>query len=301
MILNIYTIQSSNIPYDTIVSFGDSNCDTGNVYNLTNFKWPPVPPYYQGRFSNGPLWIEKLGISKLINYAYGSATTDNTLVTGVTAFNVIVPGVRQQIEMYKNATNISMIDFDRTIYIIWVGGNDYFFNIYLRPSAVVNSLMNGIHDLSQIGAKHFLIVNQSPIQAYPSAISFNMNSYMNALTLAHNHNLSNSIESFQMKYLRISMYLFDVYSLIVNILNNTSAYGITNTRNCWNTLSNINITLCTNPENYIFIDEYHFTTRIHQLIADNVRQLFFTSKGSIKSFHSIFFILLFLISVLYIS
>ncbi|CAF4845288.1 unnamed protein product, partial [Rotaria sp. Silwood1] len=121
LIFKVFTIQSEEIPYDTIVGFGDSTTDTGNVYNLTGFKWPVVPPYYNGRFSNGKLWIEKLGISNLINNAYGGATTDNNLVQGFTALNLAVPGVRQQITKYINTTNLTQVNFHRIIYIIWAG------------------------------------------------------------------------------------------------------------------------------------------------------------------------------------
>ncbi|CAM4780750.1 unnamed protein product [Rotaria magnacalcarata] len=44
---------AQNVPFDTIVRFGDSHTDTGNVYNLTSHAWPIVPPYVEGRFSNG--------------------------------------------------------------------------------------------------------------------------------------------------------------------------------------------------------------------------------------------------------
>jgi len=289
----VCSTQSGDLPYDTIVSFGDSNSDTGNVYNLTGFRWPPSP-YYFGRFSNGPVWVEKLGISNLINYAYGSATTDNNLVTGTTAFNTIVPGVRQQINIYQNATNLSQINFSRTIYIIWVGANDYYFNVALTPSTVVNSLINGINDLIRIGGKSFLIVNQPPFQAYPALFPDNMSDYFNTLTLVHNSNLSNSIEILQSNFSNLSFYLFDVYSLITNILNNSLSYGINDTNNCWYTLNGTIIPLCTDPSTYLFIDEYHFTTRVHQFIADQVQKLFSTSNGIIQSpFSVIFYIMIF--------
>src|SRR5579872_6310142 len=62
-----------------IVAFGDSLSDTGN--DLIAFG-SPQPPYYQGRFSNGPNWIDdlaaKLGVPDPqpslaggTNYAYG--------------------------------------------------------------------------------------------------------------------------------------------------------------------------------------------------------------------------------------
>ncbi|CAF3891239.1 unnamed protein product, partial [Rotaria sp. Silwood1] len=145
-------IQSKKLLYDTIVCFGDSNSDTENAYKLTGYKWPVDPPYYNGRFSNGKIWIEKLGIQNLINYACGDATTDNNLVQGFTAINVRVPGVRQQITKYINTADLSQVNFHRTIFIIWAGANDYFYNITLPASIVVKSLINGINDLLQIGA-----------------------------------------------------------------------------------------------------------------------------------------------------
>ncbi|CAF3544192.1 unnamed protein product [Rotaria sp. Silwood1] len=297
LICNVFMTQSEEIPYDTIVSFGDSNSDTGNVYNLTGFKWPVVPPYYNGRFSNGKIWIEKLGISNLINYAYGSATTDNDLIPGFTAFNIKVPGIRQQINTYKTVTDLSKINFDRTIYIIWAGGNDYFFNMSLFSSIVVKSLINGINDLIQIGVKHFFIGNLPPLQAYPAAFALNIPDYLNKLTLEHNNNLSNSIQLLQSNYLNISFKLFDVYSLITNIRMNSSTYGINSTTNCWDTSNNTIIQLCSTPDTYLFIDEYHFTTRIHQLIADYARSLLITSNGVKKAPQYIFYILSFFIAL----
>ncbi|CAF1276330.1 unnamed protein product [Rotaria sordida] len=281
-------IQSKEIPHDTIVCFGDSNSDTGNVYKLTGSKWPIDPPYYKGRFSNGKVWIEKLGISNLMNYAYGGATTDNNLVQGFRASQVIVPGVRQQIAIYKNTIDLRKINFHRTIYIIWVGENDYQLNLALSPSAVVKSLINGINDLIEIGAKHFLIVNQSPLQAYPANQALNIPDYLKKLTLKHNHNLSNSIRLLQLIFPKISFKLFDVYSLITNILINPSTYGINSTTNCWSTPNYTVVHVCSTPDTCLFIDEYHFTTRIHQLIADNARELLVQSKGTIKFHHSIF-------------
>jgi phospholipase/lecithinase/hemolysin len=295
VIFFVYQIQSENIPYDTIVCFGDSMSDTGNVYNLTDFKWP-LPSYYEGRFSNGPVWIEKLTIAKLVNYAYGSATSDNNLVIGVTEFNTVVPGVRQQIAMYKNATDLTKINFDRTIYVIWAGGNDYFFNASLNPSTVVNSLMNGINDIIQIGGTHFLIVNQPP-SVYPALILTNLSDYYTGLTLQHNSNLSNSIQTLQSNSSNLSIIFFDIYSLITGILQNSSAYGINNTQNCWSTLTGTVIELCTTPNTYLFIDEYHFTTHVHQIIADNAQKLLVTNNGKIKLSYSIFVILLFFISL----
>jgi len=282
------SIVSQTIPYDTVVCFGDSTSDTGNVYNLTNSSWPPAP-FYQGRFSNGPVWIEKLGIPTLLNYAYGSATTDNNLVPGTTEFNTSVPGIRQQIGLYKSKTDLTEVNFDRTLYAVWANGNDYYFNMSLSPSTVVNSLINGIQDLIQIGAKKILILTQIPLQIYPAAQLLNLNDFLSTLTLSHNTDLSNQIANLRSQNPQISFYLHNVSLLITNILNNTSRYGINSTQNCWITTNHIIVQLCSTPDTYMFIDEYHFTTRIHQMIADDVKSSIQTSHGLVLTAFSIYF------------
>lgn len=40
--------------------FGDSLSDTGKMYDKMRGYLPSSPPYHQGRFSNGPVWLEQL-------------------------------------------------------------------------------------------------------------------------------------------------------------------------------------------------------------------------------------------------
>ena len=43
--------------YSNLYAFGDSYCDVGNIY-LATHGLEPAAPYYQGRFSNGPIWLD---------------------------------------------------------------------------------------------------------------------------------------------------------------------------------------------------------------------------------------------------
>ena len=47
-------------PYSGIVIFGDSLSDTGNVRAATGGAFPNLAegPYFNGRFSNGPIWVD---------------------------------------------------------------------------------------------------------------------------------------------------------------------------------------------------------------------------------------------------
>ncbi|CAF4528196.1 unnamed protein product [Rotaria sp. Silwood2] len=292
LLLFNYQTNTQQIPFDTIVSFGDSSIDTGNVYNLTNHTWPIVPPYFQGRFSNGPVWIEKLGISNIINYAYGGATTDNDFIQGYTASDTIpVPGVRQQIQIYFNETNITTLNSIRTLYVIWVGGNDYYFNKTISPSRVTASVLNGVQDLVKFGAKHILIMNQSPTQIMPFVQTQEQFVYYRDRTIYHSNNLSIGITNLDYNHKQVALYLFDVYSLILKIITNHENYSLNIKDNCWNVINGNVTILCSNPESYVYIDQYHYTTRIHELIGDAVREFFLSSFGITKSSYSISLIL----------
>jgi phospholipase/lecithinase/hemolysin len=57
--------HAATAPYSQIVVFGDSYNDVGNIHALAaahGIDYPPAP-YYQGRFSNGPIWIEHVAAS----------------------------------------------------------------------------------------------------------------------------------------------------------------------------------------------------------------------------------------------
>ena len=109
-----------------LVSFGDSLSDTGNIFDVTSKTLnalllvilfpeldPPIPPppYFNGRFSNGPVWLERLTEQLALdpaapserggfNYAVGGATTFDD---GNFFINLIVPDdVEDQVDAYLN-------------------------------------------------------------------------------------------------------------------------------------------------------------------------------------------------------
>jgi len=63
-VLLVYLIATLFVAFATdfsnIVIFGDSLSDNGNLYAQTKKLVPDARQYYQGRFSNGPVWVEYL-------------------------------------------------------------------------------------------------------------------------------------------------------------------------------------------------------------------------------------------------
>src|SRR5271156_6931095 len=138
--------------YTSIVIFGDSLSDTGNVAYLAQHEYGvripgPGADYTDGRFTDGDdtipaarkyfgVWIEQFAAmlpSKPIildsldggtNYAYGFAFTGSgtsVLTLGSASLYVNVNNIGQQITDYL-ATN--PVISKRTLFVVWGGAND---------------------------------------------------------------------------------------------------------------------------------------------------------------------------------
>ncbi|MBD2184924.1 SGNH/GDSL hydrolase family protein [Aerosakkonema funiforme] len=100
--------------------FGDSLSDDGNLFALTGGAVPPSPPYFNGRFSNGLVWVEDLAptlalpVNPSTNFAVGGATS-GTLNTG----SSLLPGLQQQIDNFVVANRASADP--NGLYVVWAG------------------------------------------------------------------------------------------------------------------------------------------------------------------------------------
>lgn len=264
--------------FNAAVFFGDSRVDTGNIYRETGDTWP-APPYYHGRFCNGPNWVDYLNVPNKTNYAYAGATSDSNLAQGyVGPENIPPPGVHQQISMYFNNTNNATINFQCTLYVIWVGADNYLYNPALaqNPTIVADSLRDQVAELIVMGAKHILIFNEEPLYLVPEVRALNFATILYSVIIQQNSNLSSLISALQSNYNDVSIQIFDVYSLILSIINGNLLSNIVDP--CWNVPNFTVVSQCADPNSYLFVDDFHFTTVVHQLIANNVSQFF--SSGS---------------------
>ncbi|CAF3782309.1 unnamed protein product [Rotaria sp. Silwood1] len=268
--------------FHTVVIFGDSLSDTDNVFNLTNGTWPISPTYYQGRFSDDLNWVDRLRVSNVKNYAYGGATTDNVVVQGYTKLDTVpVPGIRQQIEIYINSTREQTIDFAHTLYIVSGGGNDFVFSKIPNPFAVVNGLANAVDDLVDFGAKHILVFNQSPAQAFPYIHALGIDFIFKQLTFLFNSTLSLRLKIIQKSNPEVSLKVFNLYSIIKKIIDNESEQFTNTVDPCWDTVNGTSVVMhCSDPSKYVFIDKFHFTSSVHKIIADSVNDFILKEQFS---------------------
>ena len=126
---------SAKDPFSEIFTFGDSLSDTGNLYILSGGTIPPDPPYYQGRFSNGPIWTEQLadmlGMELPPENQFALAGSQ----TGYDNFEIPLPlGFRTQIDGYLGSLGLQEVD-PNALHTIWIGANDFFAWLRDAPGA----------------------------------------------------------------------------------------------------------------------------------------------------------------------
>lgn len=151
--------------FNQILVFGDSLSDTGNVYIFSGKK-NPVSPYFEGRFSNGPLWIEvfaeKMGLkipepslAGGTNYAYGGARTGDGDRDGK-------PDIGKQIDQYLEKTGGRVQK--KQLIVVSGGCNDF---VRGNPVETVPNIINSITKLAKAGGKTFLVSNFPPLGGLP--------------------------------------------------------------------------------------------------------------------------------------
>jgi len=247
---------SAQYPYDQVVAFGDSLLDNGNLFALSGNAFPP-PPYFQGRFSNGPVSVEllasRLGIP-LDDHAFGGAFTDTqTVFDGAHPGNPNIPGapgMQQEVGAYLTAH--PTVD-PNALYMLWGGANDYLNGGQTNPGIPVTNLTSQITLLASHGARYFLVPNLPNLGSLPATIGTPFSDGLNQLTAFHNLLLAGSLQSLHASLPGDQFFLMDDNALVANIQANPGAFGFTNTTQAF--LSNP----VGDPNNYLFWDIVHPT------------------------------------------
>ena len=274
----VFPLKVSAQNYDEIYVFGDSLSDAGNVFKDTAGTIPPSPTYFNGHFSNGPIWVEYLAkdlgltFNPSTDFAVGGATTgfDNIGLASL-------PGLQQELNSFSAANKSAD---PNALYILWAGTNDYL--NYLsggvpNSNETVANLSRAITTLAADGAKNILVVNLPDLGKFPvTGGEQKISNALSTFTDTHNSELS-ATENFLSQKLspEINLIPLDVNSLFNRIVAAPSEFDLTNvTNSCLpRDLSVVPIAVPTQPvactpDKFLFWDEVHPTTAVHQLIGD---------------------------------
>ena len=259
---------SQAFAYSQIVAFGDSLSDTGNVFISTGGA--PFAPYYSGRFSNGPVWLESLAsslglsVNPLLaggtNYAFGGAATGPP-------FTSSTPTLTQQLNTYYLPAHPTADP--NALYVVWGGGND------VRQGSITGSagnVGNIVQTLVNAGAVHFLVPNLPNIGLTPEAQAGGPAQVAGAtfLSTTFNAQLAGVVAGLRTTNPTIDLVTVDVYGFLNNVIANPGSYGITNTTNrCYSGPTGVggSGTVCANPNEYVFWDGIHPTATAHAALG----------------------------------
>lgn len=284
-------------PLHDMVVFGDSLSDNGNLYEFMKHQLPQSPPYYEGRFSNGPLWIEHLvasyfpndPASHLQDYAIGGAGVseeegDDVLFT-----------LRKEISTYLLAHDDKASP--DSLFIIWIGSNNYL-GMPSDTEQTLKDVNTGItHSLQRLadkGAKHILLVNLPDLGRTPAAREFDSAAAMTYFTNQHNQGLQSTIAELKVQYPDVEWLIYDLNTPFSYALEHPQEYGITNitdtcvsyddtNRNNKSVLKMVAHStrqVAGGCEGYMFFDLVHPTAPVHKIIGDKARVILDTAGVS---------------------
>lgn len=220
---------------NSIVVLGDSLSDQGRWYILS-FGLIPQSPYYQGRFSNGPVWVEylaeQMGFSpnELSNFALGGTTTNFEL-------DWWQPPYSLSWEVAEFLTDYYFSSKSDRLYIIWSGGNDYWSNRDPGHAySVVNTIIDNINALMDQGARYFLLPNMPDMSMSPYAKSHGMAGELPAVVAAHNAYLHDRLVSLQQAHPEAVIVELNISQLMAMLASGSvPGANITNTTDsCYN-------------------------------------------------------------------
>ena len=287
--------------FERMYIMGDSLSDPGNVYALTGqtsqapYAVIPDRPYdIDGfQFSNGKTWaqwfarhleMKRSGQSALLapgvngNYAFGGARAGST--------NPADPiSASSQLTRYLGDHGYSADA--NALYVIQFGGNDVrdalgalltTQDIGIAQGIVENAVQTEIgiiHQLYQLGARQFLVVNVPDISGAPAVKIGGPQAVFMANLLANGYNAGLEAGLQTLDALPgISIRRFDLYSVAGAILADPNAYGISDVDTpCLMFLTEENA-VCNKPNKYFFFDGIHPTAKIHKFISEAAAEIY---------------------------
>jgi phospholipase/lecithinase/hemolysin len=266
------------------INFGDSLSDVGNTNSIT-FGISPGSNYYNGRYSNGPVWTETLAqdlslpATKMsrsaggLDYATGGSRTGSGNVTPVIFINL--PNAGTQINSFLSANTPTAND----LVTLWTGAND-FIDGQTDPNIPANNVKAHVQQLVNAGVKNILVINLPPLGETPRYRTTADRAPMNAKASQFNLVLSTGLDAIAAASPSVTLYRADMFGLFNQALTNPAAYGFTNVTEPALRSDN---TVVSNPDDYLFYDTIHPTRVGHAFLADFVFETVTTRTWSAGS------------------
>jgi outer membrane lipase/esterase len=273
--------------YNRLVVFGDSLSDNGNLALAPPGPGGVQPPpafYPTGRFSNGPTFAELLGfntgrfmagapLSGSVNLAFGGAVSGRETRLGRP------PGITDQLDAYLGSGGT----FSAGDLVSVQGGANNIFQTFQGPPALPANpvpLLQGVavaaaSDITALtgriaaaGAGTILVGNLPSLGGAPQFSPANVGAAASGVaeltTTTYNQALVQGLTAVA-GGTNANIILMDVHKMSLVLNANPGAFGLSNTTTpCFNQVA---LTVCSNPDSYLYYDTVHPTAAGHRLFA----------------------------------
>jgi phospholipase/lecithinase/hemolysin len=233
--------------------YGDSLSDNGNLFNAIGY---PPAPYFDGRFSNGPVAAEQLAAAlgvPILDFAVGGATTGvGNYVDGgtqTTPGSHGLPGMK--LELAASTPILTPALTSSALFMVWGGANDFL--VAGSVTTAVANIDSIIATLQGDGVQHILVPGMPDLGITPDffgdAVATGYAEAFNSLLIAS---------------LPPGVTYADTFNLSEELSTDPGAFGLTNSTDpCLTTTS-----ICSNPNQYLFWDGFHPTTAADAILAN---------------------------------
>jgi phospholipase/lecithinase/hemolysin len=246
-------------PFSSVVVYGDSLSDNGNLFAATGV---PGAPYYMGRRSNGPVAVEQLAANlhvPLADFAWIGATTGIGNIgdggTPTTAGIDHLPGM--QVELAGSESLLGPF-LSNGLFVVWGGPDDFLATPPGTVAGAVSDLVGIVTTLQGLGAQHILVPGMPDLGLTPYFQSLGPAGIFEGteITDAFNADLQASLPK--------GVVFYNTATLLDEMVADPSKYGFTNvTDPCFN-----GTTVCSDPSQYLFWDSFHPTTAADAFAAE---------------------------------
>jgi len=270
--------------YSRIYAFGDSLSDAGNDYIVSLGILPTGFIYSDGRFSNGPVWVQDLAkdlglpavtpsLAGGTDFAYGGAETGSETLHSVSPLDLPSQLAQFLVEDPHPSAN--------ALYTLSIGANDVIDAIgdYAKSAAtatadVVAAVKNEVQfigGLAADGARDFVVLNvpdlgKTPEEKGDAAVA-------TKLSALYDQDLSAALQALSVAD-HLSVHLLNAFGLIDAAVADPAAYGLKNvttpvwTGNYENPFSGVLHATGAAQNSYLFFDSLHPTETGHAAIAN---------------------------------
>jgi phospholipase/lecithinase/hemolysin len=257
--------------YSGLYAFGDSLSDNGNAFALSGGT-VPASPYYQGRFSDGPVAIEYVasglgfGAGQFHDFAIGGART------GLTGSGGSATGMLAQLAGFQAALGGGSAD-SNALYVVWGGANDLndgFANntVASAITTAVANLSTVVNTLHMLGARNFLLPNSADLGLTPQARAGGGSALASAATDIFNAQLLSAYQTLANQWADETFVYFDTTTAHRALTASAPGNGLSNvTDACFVAAPT---SLCASPSTYMYWDSIHPSGVTHQALGSQM-------------------------------